>query len=90
MLSGDHRGQGEAATGTVRGRILRIPVLRRERYAAGGAAMGTPLQSHGQQVQRDLPHTDAEHHASRLPPYLLQQSGEGGHEPENAAIPDGA
>ena len=29
VLSGNHRGQGEAATGTVRGRILRFPVLRR-------------------------------------------------------------
>ena len=90
LLSGDHRGQGQTEERAVRGRILRLPLLRRGRYAAGGAALGTPLQPHGQQVQRNLPHPDAEHHASRLPPYLLQQSGEGRHEPENAAIPDGA
>ena len=51
--------------------------------------MGTPLQPHGQAVQRYLPGADAEHHAPRLPPYLLQQHGEVGHESQDAPIPDG-
>ena len=32
---------------------------------------------------------DAQHHPARLPPHLLQQSGQGGDEPEDAAVPDG-
>ena len=40
-------------------------------------------------VQRYLPGADAEHHAPCLPPYLLQQHGEVGHEPQDAPIPDG-
>ncbi len=31
-----------------------------------------------------LPGPDAEHHPARLPPHLLQQSGQGGHEPKDA------
>ena len=53
------------------------------------AALGTSLQPHGQQVQRDLSGADAEYYSARLPPYLLQQSSEGRYEPENTAISDG-
>lgn len=52
--------------------------------------MGTPIQPHGQAVQRYLPGADAEYHAPCLPPYLLQQHGKIGYEPKDAPISDGA
>ena len=53
-------------------------------------ALGEPVQTCGHPVQRHLPGTDADHHPARLPPHLLQQSGEGWDESEDAAVLDGA
>ena len=45
---------------------------------------------HGQEVQRYFQSSDAEHNASCLPPYLLQQYGEGRDESKDAPVSDGA
>lgn len=42
------------------------------------------------QRKNNLALLDAKHHAPRLPPHLLQQHGEIGHEPKDAPVPDGA
>ena len=44
-----------------------------ERDADQFGAIITPLQPHGESVQRDLQSADSKHHSARLPPYLLQQ-----------------
>ena len=56
-------------------RILRVVAYCRvstdDIDAFGGYALGTSIQPHGAPVQRDLPGVDAEHHAARVPPYIL-------------------
>ena len=90
VLPGGHRGQGRTGVRESGGRLCWIPFHGQERLPRSSHALGTPLQPHGQAVQRYLPGADAEHHATCLPPYLLQQHGKIGHEPQDAPIPDGA
>ena len=90
MLPGDHRGQGSAGIREGGGRLCRIPFHGQKRLPGSGDALGTPIQPHGQKVQRYLPGADTEYYTPRLPPHLLQQHGEVGHEPQDAPISDGA
>lgn len=61
-----------------------------KRKLGSGDALGTPIQSYGQEVQRYLQNTVNEYHTPHLPPYLLQQHGEVRNEPQAAPIPGGA